>query len=292
MTETRNATRGHPTNDEPIIVVRGLAKQFGGRYVLKDVNLDVHPGETVVVMGASGCGKSTLLRCLIGAYTPDAGSIHLFGQEIAGLDESALNQVRRRFGILFQGGALYQSMTVGENVALALREHSDLDDRIIRLIVKMKLELVGLRDFEDLMPSEISGGMAKRVALARAIALDPEVLFYDEPTTGLDPILAGVINTLINDLKRTLNVASIVVTHDMNSAFDVADRMIMLHEGRVVKSGDPAEFRQTDDPLVRQFVDGLADGPVPLRMAKTDSIEDLMGTLPIDEPTLWRSRKP
>jgi len=273
--------KGHPAK---VIEVSDVAKSFGGRFVLKGVNLDVNKRETVVVMGGSGCGKSTLLRCLIGAYKPERGTIKLFGKEVTGIEEEEFNQIRKRFGILFQGGALYQSMTVGENVALPLREHTDLAEKIIRIIVKMKLELVGLRDAEDLKPAQISGGMAKRVALARAIALDPEILFYDEPTTGLDPITSGVIDTLINDLKITLGVASIVVTHDMKSAFAVADRMVMLHEGRMLKEGTPKEFQEIDDPLIRQFIDGLPDGPIPLRMSQKDYVEDLIGDSSIKYP--------
>ena len=182
----------------------------------------------------------------------------------------------RRFGILFQSGALYNSLTVGENIALPMREHSELDDEIIDIMVKMKLELVGLRDFGDLMPGQISGGMKKRVGLARAIALDPEIIFYDEPSAGLDPIVAGVVDMLIMDLSKKLGVTSLVVTHDMNSAFKIADRMFMLYEGCVVATGTPEEIRNSDDPVVKQFITGAPDGPIPLRMSKTSFAKDLI----------------
>jgi phospholipid/cholesterol/gamma-HCH transport system ATP-binding protein len=193
---------------------------------------------------------------LLGAYRPDEGDIRLFGRNIWELSLRELNDVRRRFGILFQSGALFSSMTVGENVALPLAEHTDLTAEMIDLMVKVKLELVGLREAEDLLPAQISGGMAKRAGLARAIALDPELLFYDEPTSGLDPIMTGIIDGLVMDLARTMNVTSVVVTHDLKSAFRVADRMVVLHEGHVVAEGMPHEIRGNTDPFVRRFVQG------------------------------------
>jgi len=261
-----------------LISIRGLGKSFEGRMVLRGVDLDLRRGETLVVVGASGCGKSTLLRSIIGAegYEPDEGSVKIFGREVARLGEEGLNEVRKRIGVLFQNGALYTSMTVGENVALPLREHSLLDEKIISMMVKMKLELVGLREFEDLMPGQLSGGMQKRAALARATALDPEIIFYDEPTTGLDPIMAGVVIKLIKDLKR-FGATGFVITQDMHCAFETADRIALLMEGRVYHSGTPAEFRTTADPVVRQFVDGAPDGPIPLRLARTDYTRDLAG---------------
>ena len=262
---------------EPIVEVRGVQKFFGGRQVLKDINLMVAPGETVVILGPSGCGKSSLLRTIIGEETPDAGHVYLWGADACCASARRLNKLRQRFGVLFQSGALYSSMTVGENVALPLREHTDLDPRIIRMVVKMKLELVGLRDFENLMPSQISGGMRKRVGLARAIARDPEILFYDEPTSGLDPIATSVIDQLITDLRTKLGVTSLVVTHDMKSAMRIGDRIAMLYGGEFIAVGRPDEFRDPRDQRVRQFVEGLADGPIPLRVSKTDYLEDLMG---------------
>jgi phospholipid/cholesterol/gamma-HCH transport system ATP-binding protein len=205
------------------------------------------------------------------------GSIKIFGREITNLEEDPLNEIRKRMGCLFQSGALYNSMTVGENVALPLREHTQLDDNIISIMVKMKLELVGLRDFENLKPAQLSGGMAKRVGLARAISLDPEILFYDEPTTGLDPITAGVIETLINDLSEKTGVTSVIVTQDMHCAFACADRICLLFGGRVAALGTLEEIRHSNDPLVKQFINGEADGPIPLRRSSRDYAEDLIG---------------
>jgi len=261
---------------EAVIRIRDLHVAFGGRPVLAGVDLDVYRGETLVILGGSGSGKSTILRVLIGALRPDSGKVDVLDREIHRLDEDALTSVKRRFGILFQSGALYNSMTVADNIALPLREHTDLDEGIIRIMVKMKLELVGLRDFESLMPAHLSGGMRKRVGLARALALDPEIIFYDEPGAGLDPIVAGVIDKLIMDLSRKLGVTSVVVTHEMGSAFRIATRMVMLYEGRIVADGTPEEFRNSTDPLVRQFVNGEPDGPIPLRRSKVDYEEDLL----------------
>jgi phospholipid/cholesterol/gamma-HCH transport system ATP-binding protein len=262
---------------QPVIEVRGLAVAFEGREVLEGIDLEVAAGERTVILGSSGCGKSTLLRAMLGVYRPDRGTVRVFGRDLAALGEDALNEVRKRTGSLFQGGALYNSMTVGENVALPLREHTQLDENIIRIMVKMKLELVGLRDFEDLKPAQLSGGMAKRVGLARAIALDPEVLFYDEPTTGLDPITAGVIEKLINDLSAKTGVTSVIVTQDMHCAFACADRICLLFGGRVAALGSPGEIRASADPLVRQFINGEPDGPIPLHRSSRDYAEDLIG---------------
>ena len=267
---------GSRRSGEAVIRVEDVQVVFGSRPVLKGVNLEVRRGETLVILGGSGSGKSTLLRAMIGASPPASGRISLLGIDVYGASADELDELRKRFGILFQSGALYNSMTVGENIALPLEEHTDLEPDIVRLMVKMKLELVGLRDFETLMPAQISGGMKKRVGLARALALDPEIMFYDEPGAGLDPITAGVIDKLIHDLSRKLSVTSIVVTHEMESAFRIADRMVMLYDGRMVACGTPEEFRSTDDPLVRQFVNGEPDGPIPLRRSSTDYEEDLL----------------
>ena len=183
----------------------------------------------------------------------------------------------RRFGVLFQSGALYNSMTVGDNIALPLREHTNLDEKIIAIIVKLKLELVGLRDFEHLMPAQLSGGMKKRVGLARAIALDPEIIFYDEPGAGLDPVVLAVIDELITGLGHKLGVASIVVTHEMQSAFRIADRMVLLYRGQIIASGTPEEIRNSPDPVVQQFIQGKAEGPIPLRLSSRNLAEDLLG---------------
>ena len=277
MSEAENTTQATPAKTESVIRVENVGMDFEGRTVLDDIDMEIYPGETAVIMGGSGCGKSTLLRIMVGAYQPTRGRGFLFGQDLTELSEKEMDKLRLRFGILFQSGALYNSMTVGENVALVMREHTDLEDSIIDIMVKMKLELVGLRDFGDLMPAQISGGMKKRVGLARAIALDPEIIFYDEPTAGLDPIVAGVVDMLIIDLSKKLGVTSLVVTHDMNSAFKIADRMFMLYQGNVVARGTPEEIRTSDDPVVKQFITGAPDGPIPLRMSKTDFAEDLIG---------------
>ena len=260
-----------------IVRVRDVRMSYDGRPVLKGVNLEVRKGETLVIMGGSGHGKSTMLRLLIGAEKPDSGTIQIFGKEITELSEEELYPIKKRFGVLFQSGALYNSMTVGENIALPLREHTDLDEKIISIIIKLKLELVGLRDFEHLVPSQLSGGMKKRVGLARAIALDPEIIFYDEPGAGLDPVMLAVIDELIMGLGEKLGVASIVVTHEMQSAFRIADRMILMHGGLVLAEGTPEQIRTTSDPVVQQFIQGKAEGPIPLRLSSRDFAEDLLG---------------
>ncbi len=213
---------------------------------------------------------------LVGYLKPDSGQILYDGVNIVSLDEDGLDPIRKRFGILFQNGALFNSMTVGENVALPLQEHTNLDSKIIRMIIKMKLELVGLRGFEDLKPAQLSGGMKKRVGLARAIALDPVIVYYDEPSAGLDPITAAVIDNLMLDLSHKLEITSVVVTHHMDSAFKIADKLIMLHSGNIIAQGKPEEFNHSDNPLIRQFVEGLADGPVPFQMSADDYIQDLL----------------
>ena len=256
----RDAESPRPA-EEPVIVVEHVAKSFGGRTVLEDVSFTVNRGQTVVVIGASGCGKTTLIRIMVGAYRPDSGRVVLFGQDLADLTGEGLAAVCKRFGMVFQFGALYNSLTAGENIALPLREHTELDDDIIDIMVDMKLRLVGMEGIQDLMPEQLSGGMKKRVGLARALALEPEVLFYDEPTGGVDPVMAGVINELIVGLQEAVGVTSVVVTHDMWSAFKLADYILMLHEGRVVARGTPDEIRSSDDPIVRQFITGSPEGP-------------------------------
>ncbi len=268
----------HPpvTEDDAIIEVRDLVKRFGPRTVLNGITFTVPRGKTTVIIGGSGCGKSTLLKQMVGYLKPDGGQILYDGVDIVPMDEDELDPVRRRFGILFQNGALFNSMTVGDNVALPLVEHTQLDSKIIRMVVKMKLELVGLRGFEDLKPAQISGGMKKRVGLARAIALDPEIVYYDEPSAGLDPITSAVIDDLMNDLSHKLNITSVVVTHHMSSAFKIADKIIMVHKGRIIAQGTPEVFQESKDPLIQQFVQGLADGPVPFSMSADNYIDDLL----------------
>jgi phospholipid/cholesterol/gamma-HCH transport system ATP-binding protein len=245
-----------------VIRIRGLKRKLGTKQVLDGVDLDVEKGENIVVMGRSGTGKSVLLKHIIGLMKPDEGSIEVDGVDITGLNENDLNEIRKRFGMLFQGAALFDSMTVGENVGLALREHLRLDPREIQRRVADRLEWVGLKGVENMKPASLSGGMRKRVGLARAIAMDPQCILYDEPTTGLDPILADAISELIRSLQSRLGVTSIVVTHDMAAAYKVADRMAMLDGGRIVFMGTPEETRATRDPLVRQFVEGSSEGPV------------------------------
>ncbi|TVQ63422.1 MAG: ATP-binding cassette domain-containing protein [Phycisphaerales bacterium] len=279
-------------SSDPVISVRGLVKRFDGVAVLSGVDLEVRPGETMVIMGGSGSGKSTLLRCLVGSHRIDEGTISLFGDDVSRLDEAGLNTVRKKFGILFQSGALFNSMTIAENVALPLTEHTDLPREIIDIQVKIKLELVGLREHADKYPAQISGGMKKRAGLARALSLDPTLLFYDEPSAGLDPVTSAEIDRLIVDLTKKLGVTSVVVTHEMDSAFTIADRMAMLDKGRMLKVEtrehfdalrstpiDEAERLSRDDRLIRQFLRGDAEGPITERRALTNYEEDLLGEL-------------
>jgi len=266
---------------DSVIEVRDLVRKFGPRTVLNGIGFSVDKGDTMIIMGGSGCGKSTLLRHIIGAMKPTSGSIKLFGEEITTMPQVKLEQLRLRFGMNFQSGALLQSLTVGENVALPLIENSAVDPEIVDLIVKMKLELVGLTGFENLKPAEISGGMRKRVGLARAVALDPELLFSDEPTSGLDPIMTAVIDQLTLDLTRKLDMTAVVVTHDMTSAFRIGTKMIMLGAGKragtIIAQGTPDEIRNHPDPEVQQFIRGEPDGPVPLKLSPEDYIDRLLG---------------
>ncbi len=244
-----------------MIRIRGLKKRLGSRMVLDGVDLDVPEGRTVVVMGRSGTGKSVLLKHIIGLMQPDAGEIEVDGEPIVGLNENELNRVRKRFGMLFQSAALFDSLTVGENIALPLREHTRLPDAEVRRRVAERLDWVGLQGVEEMKPASLSGGMRKRVGLARALAMDPAYILYDEPTTGLDPIMSDVINRLIRSLQQRIGVTSIVVTHDLRSAYHVGDVMAMLHGGHVVFQGTPDELRATEIPFVRQFVEGSSEGP-------------------------------
>jgi phospholipid/cholesterol/gamma-HCH transport system ATP-binding protein len=256
--------------DSSIIEVEHLVRKFGDRTVLDNISFDVHRGETLVIMGGSGCGKSTLLRHMIGSMKPTSGSVKLFGEEITAMKERELERVRLRFGMLFQSGALLASQTVGENVALPLLQHTDKSPDEIEQIVKQKLEMVGLTGFEDLKPDEISGGMKKRVGLARALALDPELLFSDEPTSGLDPIMTAVVDELTMKLTHGTHMTAVVVSHDMTSAFRIATRMIMLGHGGIVAQGTPDEIRNSPNPEVQQFIHGEADGPIPLNLSQEE----------------------
>jgi phospholipid/cholesterol/gamma-HCH transport system ATP-binding protein len=254
--------------DSPLIEVTGLVRKFGDRVVINDISFNVHRGETLVIMGSSGCGKSTLLRHMIGSMKPTSGSVKLFGEQITTMKEREIARVRTRFGMLFQSGALLASLTVGENVALPLLQHTDKFPEEIEEIVKQKLQMVGLTGFEDLRPDEISGGMKKRVGLARALALNPELLFSDEPTSGLDPIMTAVVDQLTLKLTHGSHMTAVVVSHDMTSAFRIATRMIMLGGGGIVAQGTPDEIRTSPNPEVQQFIHGRADGPIPLNLSQ------------------------
>jgi len=269
---------GGGSGEEPLVIeCTKIHKSYGDRLILDGIDFHARRGEVVVIMGGSGHGKSTLLRQMIGAEQPDSGSIKLFGTETTTLTELQMYPVKRRFGVLFQSGALYNSMTVGENIALLLREHTKLAEKIIQIIVKLKLEMVGLRDFDHLMPSQLSGGMKKRVGLARAIALDPEIVFYDEPGAGLDPVALAAIDESIVGITRQMRATSVVVTHEMKSAFRIADRMVLLYRGKIVAQGTPNEMEASDNPVVRQFIRGETEGPLTGDMSTTNLAQDLLG---------------
>jgi phospholipid/cholesterol/gamma-HCH transport system ATP-binding protein len=245
-----------------MIEIKNLEKSFGRKKVLTGVNLSITTGETLVIIGRSGCGKSVLLKHIIGLIKPDAGQILVNGQDMVRFNGEEMYALRQRFGMLFQAAALFDSLTVEENVGLGLKEHTDLSPGRIKEIVEEKLKMVGLSDVGQIKPAELSGGMKKRVGLARAIAMDPEFILYDEPTTGLDPIMADAINDLILELQKNLKLTSIAVTHDMVSAYKIANRIAMLYEGEIIFVGTPEETKNTDNPVVRQFIEGNEYGPI------------------------------
>ncbi len=242
-----------------IISIRELVTHYDGRPILQGINLDICRGETMVILGRSGCGKSTLLRHLIGLSAPTSGRIIIKGNDLTSMLEAEQVPVRRKLGMLFQSAALFNSMTVAENVALPLREHTELEPSTINIMARIKLELVGLAGFENFTPDQLSGGMKKRAGLARAIAMDPEILCCDEPSAGLDPVVAVGIDNLILKLKRAFKMTIVVVTHELASVFMIADRIAMLHAGRIVALGTPEELRESSDPVVKQFMNREAD---------------------------------
>lgn len=259
-----------------MISIENVHKRFGDRKVLDGLTFAAERKKITYILGSSGGGKSTLLKIMIGALKPDAGTVQFGDINITKLSGRELDPFRKKIGMLFQHGALLNSLTVGDNVALPIREHTSLDDSIVKIMVKMKLELVGLRDFDDLHPGKLSGGMQKRVALARALALDPEAVFFDEPTSGLDPIVSSVITKLISDLNRLLGITCVVVTHAVEEAMRTADKILILYRGKVLAAGTPQEIRDSPDPLVQQFITGSPDGPISFRASSRDYREDLL----------------
>jgi phospholipid/cholesterol/gamma-HCH transport system ATP-binding protein len=247
---------------EPVLSLRNLRVSYGEREILHGISFDVVRGETLVILGGSGSGKSTLLRTLVGLEKPSAGEIWIKGRDLAKTSAEEMDEIRRKIGMSFQGGALFGSMTVGENVALPLREHTRLEDSTIEIILRLKLQQVGLEGFEYYTPAQLSGGMKKRAAVARALAMDPEILFFDEPSAGLDPIIAAGIDELILELKRAFHMTIIVVTHELASAFLIADRMLLIDKGNIVALGTTEEMRSSTQPRVRQFLDRVAEPEV------------------------------
>jgi phospholipid/cholesterol/gamma-HCH transport system ATP-binding protein len=244
---------------EPVISLRNLRVSYGDREILHGISFDVVRGETLVILGGSGSGKSTLLRTLVGLEKPSAGEIWIKGRDLAKISAAEMDEIRTKIGMSFQGGALFGSMTVGENVALPLREHTRLEDSTIEIILRLKLQQVGLEGFEYYTPAQLSGGMKKRAAVARALAMDPEILFFDEPSAGLDPIIAAGIDELILELKRAFHMTIIVVTHELASAFLIADRMLLIDKGNIVALGTTEEMRSSTQPRVRQFLDRIPE---------------------------------
>src|SRR6267378_306400 len=266
-----------PLESAATISVRDLRVNYGEREILHGISFDVTRGETLVILGGSGSGKSTLLRTLVGLEKPSAGQIWIKGQDIASISPSEMDAIRKKIGMSFQGGALFGSMTVGENVALPLREHTRLEESTIEIMLRLKLEQVGLEGFEYYMPSQLSGGMKKRAAVARALAMDPEILFFDEPSAGLDPIIAAGIDQLILELKRAFRMTIVVVTHELASAFLIADRMLLIDKGNIVAMGTTEEMRSSTQPRVRQFLDRV---PEPEISAEMDYLQMLTAERP------------
>ncbi|KXF80050.1 phospholipid ABC transporter ATP-binding protein MlaF [Enterovibrio coralii] len=262
-------------SDGNLVEVSQLTFSRGDRKIFDNVSLTVPVGKVTAIMGPSGIGKTTLLRLIGGQLQPDAGEVMFAGQNIPTLSRSRLYDVRKRMSMLFQSGALFTDMTVFDNVAFPLREHTELSESLIKTIVLLKLEAVGLRGAADLMPSSLSGGMARRAALARAIALDPELIMYDEPFVGQDPITMGVLVSLIRNLNQALGLTSIVVSHDVPEVMSIADHVYLLADGKIIASGSPQSLRENNDPRVVQFLEGDADGPVPFRYPAKDITQEL-----------------
>jgi phospholipid/cholesterol/gamma-HCH transport system ATP-binding protein len=267
------------TPSECAISVRDLRVQYGTREVLHGISFEIPAGETFVILGGSGSGKSTLLRTLVGLERPSGGEIRIQGKNFAKISEPEREEILKKMGMSFQQGALFGSMTVGENVALPLREHTELDESTIEIVVRLKLDQVGLTGFDNYMPAQLSGGMRKRAAIARALAMDPEILFFDEPSAGLDPIIAAGIDELILKLKRAFRMTIVVVTHELASAFLIADRMILIDKGVIVANGTTAELRASKHPRVRQFLDRV---PEPEISEEIDYLQMLTGETPPD----------
>jgi phospholipid/cholesterol/gamma-HCH transport system ATP-binding protein len=247
---------------EPMISLQHLNKAFGGKEVLRDLSIDVDRGESLVIVGGSGTGKSVTLKHIIGLLKPDSGHVIVGGEDMTEMKPFELNRFRRRFGMAFQEGALFDSMSVFENIAFPLRRHTDMTEEDIRARVEECLEQVHLHGVEGKRPSELSGGMRRRVGFARAISLKPEILLFDEPTTGLDPVISDVVADLIVEMDRTLNTTTVTITHDMKVAFKIADSVAMLFDGHIVERGTPEEFQRSTNPIVQQFIEGRAEGPL------------------------------
>jgi len=274
VNQTGETNQTHVGDGDGIIVVRNLTKKFGSNIVLDNVSLAVEKGKTTVVIGPSGCGKTVLIKHFIVLLRPTSGEIHFKGRRIDNLGDRELNRIRTRYGFLFQGGALFDSLTVAENIMFPIRQHFKITNwREVEELVQAKLAMVGLEGYQNYYPANLSGGQRKRVALARAIALNPEVILYDEPTTGLDPIRSDIINELVLKLQRELGETTVVVTHDMTSAYKIADRIIMLHNGRIIADGDADHIRNHPHPTVQQFIHGQVseDDLAVLRMSGTIS---------------------
>lgn len=264
-------------NNDPLIKIRGLRFARGGRWIFDGVDIDMPRGKIIAIMGPSGSGKTTLLRLIGGQLRPHAGTIEVDGLNVQRLRTNELYTLRKRMGMLFQSGALLTDLSVFENVAFPLREHTKLPESLIRHLVLMKLHAVGLRGARDLMPSELSGGMARRVALARAMALDPMMIMYDEPFTGQDPISMGVLVRLIRSINEALGLTSIVVSHDVPETAEIADLIYVISNGKIVGKGTPHELKNTDSAWVKQFMNAESDGPVPFHYPAPDYVEDLLG---------------